>query len=118
MVRYIILVCTLDSVLYTLVNVYMPNTLQVRFLLRFLTMFKSVRQGNLVIEGDFNMHINSTVDSSSVSRAKQGQLQTFLRKHDLYDPWRCQHRNEKDYTFVSPPPHTHTLYIQELTSYW
>lgn len=101
--RYIILSCLLDSIPYTLVNIYAPNKLQLSFLNHVLRKVQKVRQGKLVIGGDFNSVIDSALDSSSSTRSSRGQLCNFLNKYDLYDPWRCHHSNERNYSFFSNP---------------
>lgn len=69
MARFIILVCLLDSVSYTLVHVYTPNVHQIRFLSKVLAKMKSVCQGNVNIGDDFNMVTDASIGSSSSPRS-------------------------------------------------
>lgn len=99
--RFVLVICTLDSVLYTLVNVYATNVMPVGFLKRVLTKAVKMRRGNLVIGGDLNTVLNPTLDATSTSQTEL--LGPLLHKLDLYEVWRCHHTSEKDFTFFSTP---------------
>lgn len=62
--RYIILLCQINSNLYTLVNVYVPNVHQIRFLKRLFKKLKSVQHGSLIMGSDFNTVNDSTLETS------------------------------------------------------
>lgn len=73
--RYHILVCDVDSVTYTIANVYAPNVHQVRFLNQVLKKLREVQRGLLVLCGDFNLPSDPHMDSSSTSGRHRHSLQ-------------------------------------------
>lgn len=74
--RYLIIVCDIIATRYTLVNVYIPNFHQVRFLNKLLKKLNGIQQGSLVICGDFN--ITPDLDSTSVTSNRSPSLAFFL----------------------------------------
>lgn len=65
--RFIILICNINSVKLTLVNVYVPNTLQICFIISLLKKIKSFQKGSLLICGDFNATANPQLHSTSTN---------------------------------------------------
>uniref|UniRef100_A0A8C5PII9 exodeoxyribonuclease III n=1 Tax=Leptobrachium leishanense TaxID=445787 RepID=A0A8C5PII9_9ANUR len=63
--RYIILVCTINSRIYTLVSIYAPNAAQSQFLSQVLQKVTDIQSGTLVICGDLNMGLDPLKDRSS-----------------------------------------------------
>lgn len=105
--RYIILICSIENTLLTIVALYAPNTHPLRFLKSLLKKVSKMRKGNLVLCGDFNIVPDQQIDSSSVGRGRPISLCGLLHTEDLYDIWRCLHGNEKDFTFFF---HRHKSY--------
>lgn len=101
--RYLILICDLTSITYTIVNVYTPNQHQVHFLHKILRITKKHQRGRVIICGDFNATPDPSLDSSSGTRRLTPSLSTIFHSQDLYDAWRCMHAGERDYTFFSSP---------------
>lgn len=101
--RYLILVCDLNSITYTIVNVYTPNQHQLHFLHKLLRKIKTHQKGRLIVCGDFNTIPDTNLDSSSSTRLPGMSLLATLHAQDLYDAWRCLHAGERDYTFFSSP---------------
>lgn len=99
--RFIILLCDIANVRYTIVNVYAPNTRQLSFLNRLRKKVNKVKQGRVIWGGDFNAIVDTSIDSTSRSIRPPVQLHTWLNSSDLYDVWRCRHASERDYTFYS-----------------
>lgn len=65
---------------FNLVNLYASNVMPVRFLKHILTKAVKIRQGKVVIGGDFNTVLNPTMDSSSKIRLLQSHLHPLLHK--------------------------------------
>lgn len=71
--RYLILICNINSTLYTIVNIYTPNSHQLKFINKMLKKIESLRKGALVICGDFNLAPDKTLDTTSIS-ARRGPV--------------------------------------------
>lgn len=100
--RFIILVCQIDNILFTLVNSYAPNSSQVSFLNKLWNKINRVQQGRLIWCGDFNGISDATVDSTSLSIRPPLQLGALFNKMQLFDTWRYYHASKRDYAFYSP----------------
>lgn len=85
-----------------MVNIYAPNSNQIKFLQALLGKIRKIQQGRLIIGGDFNNVGGPKIDTSSQMRPIKSHLKAFLHKHKLFDVWRCQHGTERDYSFYSP----------------
>lgn len=68
--RYIILICTINKTTYTILNVYAPNSQQMKFLRSVLHKANKVRQGHLLICGDFNLVTDIHMDTTSAAKRK------------------------------------------------
>uniref|UniRef100_A0A8C5MCC7 Endonuclease/exonuclease/phosphatase domain-containing protein n=1 Tax=Leptobrachium leishanense TaxID=445787 RepID=A0A8C5MCC7_9ANUR len=104
--HYIILVCTLNSRIYTLVSIYAPNAAQSQFLSQVLQKVTDIQSGTLVICGDLNMGLDPLKDRwSTVTCSQHGtssqRFRQLLHRYNLYDAWRLLHPTERDYTFRS-----------------
>lgn len=108
--RFIILICELYKIKYTLVNIYLPNTHQIRFLKKIWKKVESLKQGHVILTGDFNVIPNKELDLSNPLRSKQRRatLSQFLASSNLFDVWRCQHSTERDFTIFSNVHHTYS----------
>lgn len=74
---YLILLCTLNSVQFTFVNIYTQNKEQIRFLRTLLHQNKQVQTGNLLIGGDFKAIDDSSLDSTAHNRSFLGTLNPY-----------------------------------------
>lgn len=99
--RFIVLICDINDVTYTLVNVYTPNIRPTMFLNKLLKQITKCRQGHLIIGGDFNAVADPSIDTTAKSRRSSTCLNAFFLKHGLFDIWRCHHAGEEDYPFFS-----------------
>lgn len=97
--RYIILICELNQVIFTLVNLYAPNTKQRKFLAPLFTKVAEVI--TLILGGDFNTVLDPSLDSTTSARKPVSSIFPLLHKYELYDIWRCLHGSERDFTFLS-----------------
>lgn len=59
--RYIILVCTMNNVVYSIVNVYAPNQGQIPFLRKVMRKIKEICKGNLFLLGNFNLVVDKYI---------------------------------------------------------
>lgn len=103
--RFIILVCEINNTVYTLVNLYVPNTGQISFLNKIWEKVTKLKQEKLILCGDFNLVPDGTIDvqGSTPKKPRTSTLLTFLHSNELYDIWGCQHASERDFTFFSKP---------------
>lgn len=89
--RYLLLVCTITQTTYTLLNVYGPNTRQLHFYKRLKKKIESLKQGNIIIGGKFNIIRDPDMAVSTKHSHSRPCLNPFLQASDLFDVWRCQH---------------------------
>lgn len=108
--RFIVLVCELNGKKFTLVNIYLPNTKQLSFLKKVWKKVSTMKQGHVIMCGDFNVVPNRELDVSNQTKHSRSRstLNGFISSSGLYDVWRCQHSSEKDYTFYSNVHHMHS----------
>lgn len=116
--RFIILVCSINKQIFTLINVYAPNVHQIRFLRKVFRTAKPLKQGRLIVGGDFNLVPDLSLDSTSAAKRRRSPLQHLIATCDLYDVWRCHHGSEKDYTYYSPRFHSYSRIDLILTDKW
>lgn len=99
--RFIILICDINSTTYTIVNIYAPNTRQIKFFHKVIRKIRTEQKGLLVMCGDFNVTPDPMIDSTAKPKHSPPSLKAALRSYDLYDTWRCMNANERDYSFFS-----------------
>ena len=99
--RYLILVCTINSIIYTVVNVYAPNVRQTRFFHKIMKKVRAIQKGLLIVCGDFNITSDPSVDMTSYPKRIPPSLKASIQSHDMFDVWRCLNANERDFTFYS-----------------
>lgn len=112
------MICTIQNLTYTIVSVYVPNTHQLRFLRKLHKKVQKVQQGSTIWCGDFNINPDPTLDSTSTSKRGKPALNPLLSSLRLYDIWRCQHAEEKDFTFFSPCHNTYSRIDLFLSDQW
>lgn len=79
--RFHILVCDINQTRYTLVNVYGPNTKQLRFCKKLFVQIVTYKCGRLIIGGDFNIISNTDLDTSSNKRPTYQTLNSLLHSN-------------------------------------
>lgn len=83
--RYIILVCTINKIVYTLVNIYAPNIKQMRFLCKLMHIVQPLKQGHIIICGDYNLKPEVQLDSTSATKRRESPLKNVIVTQDLFD---------------------------------
>lgn len=111
--RYIILVCEINNVKYTLVNLYAPNKAQVTFLRSLYKKMTKHKVGSLLMCGDFNCAVDKAMDCSS----SQSTHSYEIPEMDVYDAWRCANSSERDYTYLSAPHNSYSRIDLFLTDF-
>lgn len=108
--RYLFLNVRLNNVLYTLALMYAPNSNQLEFLQDTLHRLSLFQQGPIVLGGDLNLLVNSTLDysgnrttlhPSNPIRAGGRKLHNLLLKYNLKDAWWSLYPTAREYTHFS-----------------
>ncbi|OCT94959.1 hypothetical protein XELAEV_18012643mg [Xenopus laevis] len=109
--RYVIVTGLLQNQMVTLASVYAPNTKKTKFFLTFFEKLAEVKEGRLIVGGDFNTILQNNLDRTRDTLAAKHSLElTFdtkrltkhLRNLALVDIWREKHPLDRDYTYFSP----------------
>lgn len=116
--RYLIVVGTINKVSYTLINIYAPNTHQMKFLHRVVRLAKPIKKGHLILCGDFNIAPDNNMDTTSPAKRRISPLKNFLSSQDLFDVWRCHHGSEKNFTHFSPRHNSYSRIDLFATDKW
>lgn len=69
----------------------------------------------LIICSDFIEAIDYSLDSSTPKRRQSTALCSLMLLEDFYDPWRCQHGTEKDFTFYLNSQRTYSRILTSKT---
>lgn len=105
--RFIFLNAAVYNHTMTIANIYSPNTNQKCFYKTIKKKLEPFKQGSLIICGDFNQITDPLLDASNPVCKRSTSLYSLIHTEDLYDPWRCFHDTERDYTYFS---HTQNAY--------
>lgn len=98
--RYLILDGLFDNMSYVIANIYASNFHQKQFFKSIMNKLSHYPKEHIILCRDFNDTINNALDSSNQCRQRSTTLSILTQLEDLYDPWRCLHRMERDFTFV------------------
>lgn len=104
---YVILGAVINNHVFTIVNLYAPNTNQNKFLKGVLHKATQFQQGRLILCGDFNDVADPCLDSSNKKRRSEGGVSYISGDGDLYDGLCCSHGEERYYFLF---PHTQLSY--------
>ena len=109
--RFVLVEGQMYSESWSLLNLYAPNFDDPAFFQN-IFLLTAQAQGVLLIGGDFNFCLDSTLDRSSnkpVSLTKAAKLTiSYMKDLNLTDIWRQQHPGDRDYSFYSNPHDSHT----------
>lgn len=108
--RYLLLQGTLNGQNVTLVGYYAPNRFQHKFFSHLLKVVSQHSSGTLILMGDTNVALDSSVDrkyssgsSPSHDSVVEEQMRSLLQSHGLVDAWRELHPRDRDFTYYSSP---------------
>lgn len=103
--RFVLVKGKLEHKEVTFLNVYAPPPgNDVAFLKKVFDLIASETYGTLICAGDFNMLLNSRLDTTNKNRKKNSaekMVVKILQDLGLIDVWRNIHRCERGYTFHS-----------------
>lgn len=103
--RFVIVTGTLYEKQVILVSVYVPNWDDHNFVSSLFTTVPNFDSHLLIMGGDMNCVIDSTLDRSSprsVAATKMSQaFSMFMSQYGLVDPWRFSHPSVRQYSFFS-----------------
>uniref|UniRef100_A0A8C2HSK9 exodeoxyribonuclease III n=1 Tax=Cyprinus carpio TaxID=7962 RepID=A0A8C2HSK9_CYPCA len=102
---YIVVKCTLNGQLFTLVSLYNPPA-NTRLLMKLRNVIEKNADGILLIGGDFNTALNPYIDRNSETKNKQHLslnpvVEVFMTSFQLVDVWRRFHPSECEFTYKS-----------------
>ena len=110
--RYVIVAGKLYNIPIVLANIYAPNHDDERFISSFLSTLPNLDTHQLIIGGDLNLVLNSSLDRSSnrpYTLTKSAKMiNTFIDTLKLTDPWRYLNPTCRKYSFFSSVHHTYT----------
>lgn len=97
--RFLLVKGTLQGQYYTFDYIYALNTCTVNFLSKTLRMLWRFREGFLVLGGDFNLTLDSCLDTSSgktpLSFRALKHIKQLLCSLHLVDSWHALHNRER-----------------------
>lgn len=106
--RYCLISGKIDGVHITLLNVYAPPGSDITF---YRKLFEIMAQstGIIICGGDWNIKLNSKLDSSksSTPNSLQKKIKMLMSDLGIIDIWRNLYPTSRDYTHYS---HSHTVY--------
>lgn len=84
--RYNIVMCEINAQAYRVVALYVSNSHQVRFTRKLLIRISTIRQGQLLMSGDFNLTVNLHLDSSATLKEEPTHFNLF-HPEEIFDVW-------------------------------
>ena len=105
--NFLILVCRIRSIVYTMISIYGPNEDNPKFYEILEKHMESIQSENVIIGGDFNFVMNYKKDSNYLHDNNANARAVFLEtmdKYDLVDVWRNLHPDESQYTWLKRNP--------------
>ncbi len=110
--RYVIVSGQLFASLVIMINIYAPNYDDGNFFDKLFSTIPSDNNYNLIIGGDFNCVLNTTLDRSSnkpQSLTKSARvINGFISQYGVSDIWRFKFNNKKVFSFFSNTYHSYT----------
>ena len=95
------------NTLYSIVNIYAPNTRAPTYVKETLLKLKSHIKPHALIVGDFNTLLSTMDRSTRQKHNKEKREQTSVRTQmNLIDIYKTFHPNTREYTFFSAPHET------------
>lgn len=111
--RFLFVKGRLHGFCYTFASIYAPNTVTVNFPVKTLKLLKEFREGLLMLGGDFNLTLDSKIDTPTgkthISFKALKNLKQLLHSFHLVDGWRVTHYGKRDYNYYSKIHNTYSL---------
>lgn len=110
--RYVMIIGKLEGTLVSLLNVYAPPGCGWLFYRKILNMMTTKAQGVVICGGDFNIHLNPKLDTStgkSVTKRIGTRMTALMKELGIVDIWRELYSTTRDYTYYSAP---HAVYTR------
>lgn len=109
---YVMVRGELEEQMVTLFNIYPPPESDKSFYKNVFDLVSRETEGILICGGDWNVVLNSILDSTSSKRNSKTHLSRYINTNfkelGIIDVWRECHPLERDYTFYSAPHSVHT----------
>lgn len=109
--RYVLIKGYIEGILTTFINVYAPPGSEWKFYKHVFELITVEAEGVLILGGDLNIRLNSSMDSSNPHLMGINKLtksvKVMMKDLGILDVWRELNSNIKDYTFFS---HSHNCY--------
>ena len=105
--RYIICSAKIENVVYTLCNLYAPNQDSPEFFEKIIKTLENYSSDHVIIGGDFNLTLNSTLDrykSKHEHQNSQNLLTEYINENDMCDIWRIRNPDLKRYSWYKHRP--------------
>jgi len=103
--RFIIIDIEINAVRTLIVNTYAPSGDDEQFFIEIINKINQYDCNNILWGGDFNLVFNLALDKKGglpVTHFKCREvIWDWMAEHDMIDVWRCQHGNDKEYTWFS-----------------
>ena len=109
--RYILVKGKLEHKEVTFCNVYAPLGSDITFFRKIFNMIAAEAYGILIIAGDFNILLNTKLDTTNKLRRKnpiETEINKILQELGLIDIWRYSHRFDSEFTFYSARHNIHS----------
>jgi len=104
--RMLLLNIEINNKLYTIVNIYAPNTISERVLFfKQLDIFintYALNKTHLMIGGDFNCTVEQRDRASGVLDNSSTELKSFFGVNNVVDVWRALHPGDISFTYIDP----------------
>nr|AAD02930.1 reverse transcriptase [Oryzias latipes] len=104
--RYIMITGKINSILITLLNVYVPPGSDWSFYRHIFEIISTKSQGTLICGGDFNIVLNNSLDSSNGKgdyRKIGKKMRHLMEEMGIVDVWRENNPTKREYTHYSHP---------------
>lgn len=105
--NFVLIVCKIRSVVYTMVSVYGPNEDNPSFYENLEECLETSSCENIIFGGDFNFVVDKEQDSNYLHDGNPNAKKKFLRmaqNYNLTDVWRYHHPSEQQFTWFRQNP--------------
>ena len=110
--RFVMVICKIEGVLMTLLNIYAPPGSEWPFYKSLFDLMVTQSQGILICAGDLNQRLQPHLDASAGDTGPKPltrKINLIMSELGIVDVWRASHPSSREYTYYSAP---HTLYAR------